>query len=570
MRKLITSLALLLPLAAAAQTEPAKTDSRPILSDVGVEVLHLADSVRPFDRTTEVGLTLGAMSYQGDLNEELLFLPEESKFAGGIFVRHHLSPNFALRGQLFIGKISGADVNFAEPEWRQNRRYSFISPVSEATVQLEWDIFGKKRFRKRKTVSYENGTYRQLAVVNKVGHTLAPYVFAGGGLISTSPQADFSSSDNAGNEVKDKVKLDIEKGRKVAAHPGVLFGGGLNYDLNAYWVLGLEIGLRYAFTDYLDGISAAGNPELDDWYTFGALHVSYRFGAKDKDSDGVPDAADGCPTIPGRPVNGGCPDADGDGVPDLKDRCPFEIGLAELAGCPQKDADRDGLIDREDECPTVAGLIKFKGCPDTDGDDIPDKDDACPNEKGSVELKGCPVKDRDADGIADESDACPDDVGTAAAKGCPDADGDGIQDKDDACPNSSGPNVNKGCPVIEEKDQKVLKLAVKQVRFEYSASSLIPESSQILADIADIMLKYPDYHLSIEGYTDNMGSGIANQFLSEQRANACLAYIVQKGVGTNRIKAYGLGENLPVGDNNTPEGRAQNRRVEFELSLPKK
>ncbi len=567
MRKLIT-LALLLPLAAAAQTDPSKTKT-PADTDPGLDVLHLADSIRPYDKTTEIGVALGAMSYLGDVNESNFALPNESNFSGGIFVRHHFAPNFAVRGQIFIGKISGSDLNFTEPAWRQQRAYSFTSPVSEASLQLEWDILGKKRFRKRKTVTYQNQAYQQLAIVNHIGRTLSPYVFGGGGLITTSPSPDFTGGGPLDDATQKLVDIDLDNSRKVAARPAVLFGGGLHYDINPNWVLGLEVGLRYAFSDYLDGISAAGNPNLKDWYTFAALQVSYRFGTKDRDGDGVADAADGCPDQPGLATTGGCPDADRDGVADPKDRCPFEAGPSELAGCPQKDADKDGIIDSEDECPTEPGTLQFKGCPDTDGDGIRDRDDACPEQPGTAELKGCPIKDKDSDGVPDESDACPDQAGTLLAKGCPDADDDGIPDRDDACPNTAGMLINKGCPIIVERDKRVLNLAVKQVQFEYSNSTLRPESEKILDDIAQIMLKYPDYLLNVEGYTDNVGSTIANQYLSEQRASACVAYIAKKGIPASRMKAFGLGENLPLGDNNTPEGRAKNRRVEFELALPK-
>ncbi|HNG89325.1 MAG TPA: DUF6089 family protein, partial [Saprospiraceae bacterium] len=494
----------------------------------------------------------------------------ESNPAGGIYVRHHFSPNFALRGQVFIGKISGDDRNFTEPAWRQQRAYSFISSLSEAGLQLEWDILGKRRFRRHKTVTYQNQNYQQLAVVNQVGRTLSPYLFAGGGVVTASAKPDFTGGGALDDEALKKTNIDLENSRKVAAKPMVLFGGGLHYDLSAHWVMGLELGLRYAFSDYLDGISISGNPDMKDWYTFAALQVGYRFGNKDRDGDGVADAKDACPDHPGLSATEGCPDADKDGIADPKDRCPFEAGTSDLAGCPNKDSDKDGIVDSEDQCPTEPGTTQFKGCPDSDGDGIRDRDDACPLQFGTRELNGCPLKDRDRDGVADDADACPDDAGSARTQGCPDADDDGIPDRDDLCPATAGMLINRGCPVVEEKDKKVLALAVKQVQFEFSNATLLPQSEKILDDIADIMTKYPDYHLTIEGYTDNVGSTVANQYLSEQRANACLAYLSKKGVPAARMKAFGMGENLPVGDNGTPEGRAKNRRVEFELGLPKK
>ena len=64
-----------------------------------------------------------------------------------------------------------------------------------------------------------------------------------------------------------------------------------------------------------------------------------------------------------------------------------------------KDTDGDGIYDKDDACPEVAGLKEFNGCPDTDGDGIMDSDDACPDVSGLAELNGCP--DTDGDGIVD-------------------------------------------------------------------------------------------------------------------------------------------------------------------------
>jgi OOP family OmpA-OmpF porin len=97
-----------------------------------------------------------------------------------------------------------------------------------------------------------------------------------------------------------------------------------------------------------------------------------------------------------------------------------------------KDTDGDGIYDKDDACPEVAGLKQFKGCPDTDGDGIIDGSDSCPEVAGLAEFQGCP--DTDADGIADKDDACPEVAGPKALNGCPDADGDGVADKDDKCP----------------------------------------------------------------------------------------------------------------------------------------
>ncbi len=90
------------------------------------------------------------------------------------------------------------------------------------------------------------------------------------------------------------------------------------------------------------------------------------------------------------------------------------------------DRDKDGVPDADDECPEVPGTAGNKGCPllkDTDNDGTPDATDACPNEPGPIENRGCPITDRDKDSIADPEDACPDEQGVPdpdpKRNGCP-------------------------------------------------------------------------------------------------------------------------------------------------------
>jgi OmpA-OmpF porin, OOP family len=287
-------------------------------------------------------------------------------------------------------------------------------------------------------------------------------------------------------------------------------------------------------------------------------------GCPDKDGDGVADKSDKCPTIPGPKELMGCPDKDGDGIADKDDKCPDVKGLAELKGCPDKDG--DGIADSDDACPDVKGLAALKGCPDKDGDGVADKDDACPDVKGVASNKGCP-SDRDGDGIYDTDDACPDAKGTAANKGCPDRDGDGVVDKDDRCPDKPGPATNKGCPEIKVEDKKKVELAIKLVQFETGKATLLPASNKVLDDVADVLKKYPEYSLSIEGHTDNQGDDARNLDLSQRRAKTCYDYLVAKGVDAARLSHAGFGETKPVADNTTAAGRAQNRRVEFGLNI---
>jgi len=285
----------------------------------------------------------------------------------------------------------------------------------------------------------------------------------------------------------------------------------------------------------------------------------------DFDGDGIRDEFDMCPEIPGVAAFGGCPDRDGDGVQDSEDNCPDIAGLIELHGCP--DTDGDGVADMMDDCPTIPGPASNRGCPtekDTDGDGIMDDVDKCPEIPGLAKFFGCP--DTDGDGVEDRIDKCPTIPGLIAFMGCPDTDNDGIEDSKDQCPNTYGPISNHGCPILDAKDREVLTFAMKAVQFELGKATLKPESSSILNQIANIMKKYPDYKVSIEGHTDNTGSADINAKLSEARAKACYDYLASKGVPTSHMSYKGFGQTRPIADNGTYSGRTLNRRVEFNVT----
>jgi OOP family OmpA-OmpF porin len=80
-----------------------------------------------------------------------------------------------------------------------------------------------------------------------------------------------------------------------------------------------------------------------------------------------------------------------------------------------------------------------------------------------------------------------------------------------------------------------------------------------------IMKRNPEYNLEIRGHTDSSGDDAANLDLSQRRAEAVMRYLSDRGVEAIRMTATGLGETMPVADNNTASGRARNRRVEFSV-----
>ena len=81
------------------------------------------------------------------------------------------------------------------------------------------------------------------------------------------------------------------------------------------------------------------------------------------------------------------------------------------------------------------------------------------------------------------------------------------------------------------------------------------------------MSEYPDLRVRVEGHTDSQGDDEKNRLLSQSRADAVVAYLVEKGVTGSRLSSIGFGEVAPIADNGTSEGRAQNRRVQFTASF---
>lgn len=121
--------------------------------------------------------------------------------------------------------------------------------------------------------------------------------------------------------------------------------------------------------------------------------------------------------------------------------------------------------------------------------------------------------------------------------------------------------------VREDARGTVLNLA-GSVLFTSGRSDLNATGRDRLAGLADALKRMGGSHVTIEGYTDSTGSKELNQRLSEARAQSVKRVLVENGVEANRIDTVGRGEDNPVADNSTPEGRASNRRVEVVLERP--
>jgi outer membrane protein OmpA-like peptidoglycan-associated protein len=102
--------------------------------------------------------------------------------------------------------------------------------------------------------------------------------------------------------------------------------------------------------------------------------------------------------------------------------------------------------------------------------------------------------------------------------------------------------------------------------FNTDSATLRPESREQLRNIAEILKAYPNTRIKIGGYTDNSGDAQHNMNLSQDRANGVRAELIALGIAPDRLEAQGYGDQFPVADNSTEEGRAKNRRVSMRVT----
>jgi OOP family OmpA-OmpF porin len=218
---------------------------------------------------------------------------------------------------------------------------------------------------------------------------------------------------------------------------------------------------------------------------------------------------------------------------------------------------------KDEQSAATAGPI------DTDGDGFMDPDDSCVNEPG-IAPDGCPEGDRDADGFLDGVDKCPDEAGVAP-DGCPilDTDGDGILDPNDKCVEEPETKNNfqdeDGCPDEIPKEIAKFNGAIKGIYFDVNKDKIKSKSRVTLDKAVKVLKQFPTIRLEVSGHTDGTGGRDHNIDLSGRRAEAVKKYLTDAGIDASRLETRGAGPDQPIGTNDTREGRATNRRIEFKL-----
>jgi len=139
-----------------------------------------------------------------------------------------------------------------------------------------------------------------------------------------------------------------------------------------------------------------------------------------------------------------------------------------------------------------------------------------------------------------------------------DTDKDGVSDYSDLCPDTGA-----GAKVDDFGCEAESPIVLRGVNFVTDSDKLTPEPTGILDAVAETLTSNPDVSFGLSGYTDTDGDATYNKDLSQRRANTVMAYLVMQGVEADNLVSKGYGEENPIASNDTPEGKATNRRVEL-------
>ncbi|MGC6419726.1 MAG: PorP/SprF family type IX secretion system membrane protein [Chitinophagales bacterium] len=271
-------------------------------------------------------------------------------------------------------------------------------------------------------------------------------------------------------------------------------------------------------------------------------------------------------------------DSDGDGVPDKVDECPEEIGFKQNNGCPMEDRDGDGVPDNEDDCPDMFGVAKNNGCPNlamlyilnNQGDIvkvITDQGDAS-FAIDTIYLNGgyyFLVQSPDNKSI--------DPITLIIVN----PDGSQTTYKAYMTPEGyyviNGLNLGSNVPSSSEEtreevdlndtEQAIVNEAFGSLEFETGKAIIKNSSYPGLVKLTELLKNNPDWKVSLTGHTDNVGDASTNMILSKRRAEAVRDLLESFGANASQIVTDFKGETDPIDNNNTPEGRERNRRVDI-------
>lgn len=216
--------------------------------------VSLALNAQRRSQPIEVGITLGASNYMGELSPFIAL--NETKPMGGIICRFNYSDFITLRGNALFGQISGSDKNYSDIDERAKRNLSFKSDIIEIGGTLEYNILGYSETQRYNPAS--------------------PYLFAGISVFKFNPLAyfefmpDVHTAEDYGDISRfDKTWVELQplsteaqettkfndRRRYSLTQVSIPIGVGYKQQFDDVWAWGIELGFRKTFTDYLDDIS---------------------------------------------------------------------------------------------------------------------------------------------------------------------------------------------------------------------------------------------------------------------------------------------------------------------------
>lgn len=199
---------------------------------------------------TEVGILVGGSYYYGDIVNEIE--PTTMRYSFGGFLRYHLNDRVALKFMGAYARVTGAD-SLSESEFQRNRNLDFFTDIVEGSVQLEYNLIS----------DYAKG--------RRYKNRFIPYLFVGIGAFWFNPQAIYPVDGSTISLAT--LQTEGVKYSQVAAC--IPFGAGFRYRMDKSWSIGLEVGVRYTTTSYIDDVSGNGvYPELSQ-LPYAASYVMY-------------------------------------------------------------------------------------------------------------------------------------------------------------------------------------------------------------------------------------------------------------------------------------------------------
>ncbi|MCK9332269.1 MAG: OmpA family protein [Candidatus Cloacimonetes bacterium] len=328
--------------------------------------------------------------------------------------------------------------------------------------------------------------------------------------------------------------------------PHIPLGVGLQTQLKPGMNLEVTLGYNLANSDAMDGRIRIGDDDMntftgkdhDGFYSLSAGLSFYNPGTKVTKLKPSP-----VPVAP-KPVVQQDPrtmDSDSDGISDYD-----EINV--YGTDPRKaDTDGDGLSD-------YVELMQYRTNPlkiDTDADGINDKDEVITYHTNPAKV------DTDGDGLSDFAEIMEHKTNPL------------LTDTDKGSVGDGEEILAKTNPLDPKDDVLDLKegatFSLEGIFFETAQANILPESIPVLEKAYTALAANPEVNILITGHTDNIGNDASNMVLSSNRANSVRNWFIEKGIAAERIRAEGRGETQPRASNDTEDGRALNRRIEFEI-----